>query len=68
VTLLILFGIASHLGYLYFIGVAIVAALLIYEHILVSPRDLSRVNEAFFTINGAVGVLLLFFSSLDLYF
>jgi 4-hydroxybenzoate polyprenyltransferase len=68
ISLLILFGIAAGLQYLYFIGVAIVAALLIYEHTLVSPRDLSRVNEAFFTINGAVGVLLLFFSSLDLYF
>jgi 4-hydroxybenzoate polyprenyltransferase len=68
VLFLLAFGAIDHLGWLYFVGVALVAALLVYEHSLVSPRDLRRVNEAFFTINGAVGVLLLFFTSLDLYF
>ncbi len=68
VSLLIAFGIAAISGWLYYVGVAIVAVLLIYEHSLVNPRDLSRVNEAFFTVNGAVGVLLLLFVSLDLFF
>jgi 4-hydroxybenzoate polyprenyltransferase len=68
VLLLTAFGMSTELEMLYYVGVAIVAGLLFYEHTLVSPGDLSRVNEAFFTINGAVGVLLLFFTSLDLYF
>jgi len=45
------------LGALSFAGVALVAGLLIYEHSLVSARDLSRVNAAFFTVNGMVSVL-----------
>lgn len=67
ITLLISFGFYSQLGWWYFAGTAIVAALLFYEHTLVKPDDLSRINEAFFTVNGAVGVLLLVFASLDLY-
>src|SRR5579863_7738281 len=41
-----------HLGALALAGVAAIAALLIYEHSLVKPNDLSRVNAAFFTMNG----------------
>ncbi|HEY7161830.1 MAG TPA: UbiA-like polyprenyltransferase [Acidobacteriota bacterium] len=67
-TLLVAFGIAAGSGWLYYIGVTFVAVLLIYEHSLVNALDLSRVNEAFFTVNGAVGVLLLLFVSLDLFF
>src|SRR5690606_3328343 len=40
-----------HLGLIYLIGVALVAVLLIYEHFLVSPHDLTRVNQAFFNVN-----------------
>jgi len=40
----------------YLAGVAGVAALLVYEHSLVRPDDLSRVNAAFFTVNGWIGV------------
>ena len=47
------------------IGVALVAALLIYEHSLVSARDLSRVNAAFFTVNGVVSVLFFVFWATD---
>ena len=67
ILFLILFGNQASLGLWYFAGVAIVAGLLLYEHTLVAPDDLSRVNEAFFTVNGLVSVLLLFFCSLDLY-
>lgn len=45
------------LGLLAYVGVALVAALLVVEHRLVSPTDLSRVNAAFFTVNGVVGLL-----------
>jgi 4-hydroxybenzoate polyprenyltransferase len=65
--LLGLFGLKAGLGAWYFSGVALVTILLIYEHTLVAPNNLSRVNEAFFTVNGLVSVLLLLFSSLDLY-
>ena len=65
--LLAVFGLKAGLGLWYFAGVALVAALLIYEHMLVAPNDLSRVNEAFFAVNGLISVLLLLFSTLDLY-
>jgi 4-hydroxybenzoate polyprenyltransferase len=68
VILLFFFGRFSDLGWIYFSGVAVVALMLLYEHTLVHPTDLSRVNEAFFTVNGLISVLLLVFSSLDLYF
>jgi 4-hydroxybenzoate polyprenyltransferase len=53
------------LGWLSWIGIAVVAALLIYEHSLVSADDLSRVNAAFFTVNGFVSVLFFLFWAAD---
>ncbi len=50
-------GITAQLGGLYFAGVVGVALLLIIENALVSPQNLSRVNLAFFTVNGIVGVV-----------
>jgi 4-hydroxybenzoate polyprenyltransferase len=47
------------LGWLYWAGVLVVAALLIYEHSLVSPQDLSRLDVAFFNVNGYIAVILL---------
>ena len=47
----------EHLGWIAFAGLAAVALLLAYEHALVKPSDLSRINAAFFTINGYVSVL-----------
>lgn len=44
------------LGVLYLVGVAAVALLLLYEHWLVRPDDLSRINRAFFQVNGVIGV------------
>ena len=52
---------ALHLGALAIMGVAIVGALLSYEHSLVSHRDLSRLNAAFFTMNGVISVVYLLF-------
>ncbi len=55
-----------HLGALSLVGVAAVAALLSYEHSLVKPTDLSRVNAAFFTVNGYVSVLFFVFWAADI--
>lgn len=54
------------LGWIYWIGIAAVAVLLIYEHAIVRPDDLSRVNLAFFHINTIVGIGLFLVTTLDL--
>lgn len=51
-------GWTAGLGALYYTGVAVVALLLAVENALVSPGDLRRVNVAFFTVNGVVGLVL----------
>ncbi len=51
-------GLSAGLGWLYGIGLALVALLLIVEHALVRADDLSRINLAFFTVNGIVGLVL----------
>ena len=56
------------LGTLSLAGIAAVAALLAYEHSLVKPHDLSRVNAAFFTMNGYVSVLFFLFWAADILF
>jgi 4-hydroxybenzoate polyprenyltransferase len=57
VALLAAVGFGLHLGTLYWLGVAAVAALLAYEHALVRPGDLRRLNAAFFTMNGIISVV-----------
>jgi len=54
------------LGWFYGGGVAIVAALLAYEHFVVRPDDLSRVNLAFFNVNAVVSIGLLIVGAIDL--
>jgi 4-hydroxybenzoate polyprenyltransferase len=54
-----LLGWTLGLGFLYWAGVAVVAGLLVYEHSLVSPGDLSRLDVAFFNVNGYIAVILL---------
>jgi 4-hydroxybenzoate polyprenyltransferase len=56
-----------HLGALALAGVAAVVTLLLYEHSLVKADDLSRVNAAFFTMNGYVSVLFLIFWAADIF-
>jgi 4-hydroxybenzoate polyprenyltransferase len=53
-------------GALYFVGVVIAGALLIAEHLLVSPTDLTKVGLAFFTINGIISLLVGLLGILDL--
>jgi 4-hydroxybenzoate polyprenyltransferase len=56
------FGDAAGLGWLWALGVALTAAVLLYEHAIVRPGDLSRVNRAFFTANGVIGIVLFAFA------
>lgn len=65
VLLLAACGFAVGMGSWYFAGVGVVTALLMHEHRLVSPDDLSRMDAAFFTMNGWVSVTLLAFTWLD---
>jgi 4-hydroxybenzoate polyprenyltransferase len=59
-------GLVYPLGPIYFLGVAAVAALLIYEHALVRPDDLTRVNVAFFQVNVVISMGLLVVTVVDL--
>ena len=65
--LLLLVGMLTleRLGWVSFAGTLLVAVLLWYEHSLVRPEDLSRVNASFFTVNGCISVLLLITVGLD---
>jgi 4-hydroxybenzoate polyprenyltransferase len=66
--LVVLYFVARpHLGPAYLAGAAAVAALLIYEHWLVRPDDLSRVNKAFFQVNAVISVGLLLAVVIDVF-
>jgi len=54
-----------HTGFLYYIGIAFFCSMLIYQHLLVKPTDLSRVNFAFMTTNGIASVVFATFFLLD---
>jgi 4-hydroxybenzoate polyprenyltransferase len=54
-------GLGLGLGWLYWVGVAVVASLLAYEHFLVRPGDLRRLDAAFFTVNGVISVVFFLF-------
>lgn len=56
----------AQLGSLSLAGLGLVAGLLIYEHSLIKPSDLSRVNTAFFTVNGWISILLFVTTSADI--
>jgi 4-hydroxybenzoate polyprenyltransferase len=60
-------GIYGQFGILYWCGVAVFIGLLVYQHILVKPNDLSKVNMAFFTTNGIASVVFAIFVILDLF-
>jgi 4-hydroxybenzoate polyprenyltransferase len=65
--LLVWFARLFHFGVAGWLGVAAVALLLAYEHSLVSPRDLRRLNAAFFTMNGVIALVFLGFVAADLW-
>ena len=60
------FGAAAGLGWLWWTGVVLTALVLTYEHTIVRAHDLSRVNRAFFTANGVIGIGLFGFALADL--
>lgn len=66
VILLALVFLKAGLGVLSLAGLGLVTILLGYEHSLVRPKDLSRVNAAFFTINGWISVLLFVITGMDI--
>ncbi|MEH1056071.1 menaquinone biosynthesis prenyltransferase MqnP [Micromonospora sp. CPCC 206171] len=65
-ALFIWFGALVGFGWLWWIGLAFTALAFGYQHVVVSPTDLSKVNRAFFTANGFVGIALFLFALLDL--
>jgi 4-hydroxybenzoate polyprenyltransferase len=65
VLLLVLAGLGLDVGVAYWLGVAAVAALLGYEHSLVRPGDLKRLDAAFFTVNGVISIVFLCFVLAD---
>ena len=65
VALLIVAGLGLDVGLLYWFGVAAVATLLVYEHSLVGPGDLRRLDAAFFTTNGVISITFFAFILAD---
>ncbi|RSL15867.1 4-hydroxybenzoate polyprenyltransferase [Edaphobacter aggregans] len=59
--LVVLFG----LGKVAIVGVVLVALLLLYEHLIISPQDMRRMNAAFFTLNGVISVVFFGFVAVD---
>ncbi|HTO74331.1 MAG TPA: UbiA-like polyprenyltransferase [Gemmatimonadales bacterium] len=62
---LLLFGWGAGFGTWYYAGVAVAAAILAWEHQLVKPGDLSRLDAAFFTMNGVMSVTVFLFALVD---
>jgi 4-hydroxybenzoate polyprenyltransferase len=60
--LVVLFG----LGKIAMVGIVVVAVLLLYEHMIISPGDLRRMNAAFFTLNGVISVVFFGFVAADI--
>ena len=57
VAALLAAGHAAGLGWIYLAGMAVVIAMLVWEHAILRPSDLSRLNVAFFNLNGYVSVV-----------
>jgi 4-hydroxybenzoate polyprenyltransferase len=66
-ALLVWFGLLFHFRVIGWLGIGAVGLLLAYEHSLVSPRDLRRLNAAFFTMNGVIATVFLAFVAADLW-
>jgi 4-hydroxybenzoate polyprenyltransferase len=65
VALLALAGVGLGVSVLYWLGIVATAALLVYEHSIVRPGDLRRLDAAFFTLNGIISVVFFAFVALD---
>ncbi|MCK2142871.1 4-hydroxybenzoate octaprenyltransferase [Streptomyces sp. WAC00276] len=64
--LFVWYGLLTDAGVLFWTGLVVVAAAFVYEHSIVRPHDLSRLNRAFFTTNGFIGISLFVFAFADL--
>jgi 4-hydroxybenzoate polyprenyltransferase len=65
VLLLLILSFSEGLGAIYLLGVVVVTGLLLYEHLLVRPDDLSRLDAAFFNMNGYISVTIFLFTLAD---
>ncbi|MGW1075564.1 menaquinone biosynthesis prenyltransferase MqnP [Streptomyces sp. NPDC002537] len=65
-ALFVWYALATRAGAFFWVGLVVVAAAFLYEHTIVKPHDLSRLNRAFFTVNGVIGICLFVFALLDL--
>ncbi|GAA2510682.1 menaquinone biosynthesis prenyltransferase MqnP [Pilimelia columellifera] len=65
-ALFVWFGELVGFGWWWWLGLAVAAVAFVYQHVVVTPSDLSRVNRAFFTANGFVGIALFAFALADL--
>jgi 4-hydroxybenzoate polyprenyltransferase len=65
IALLLSLLLVPGLGWIYLLGVVVVSGLLIYEHLLVKPDDLSRLDAAFFNMNGYISVTIFLFTLVD---
>ncbi|RYJ20055.1 4-hydroxybenzoate polyprenyltransferase [Streptomyces sp. L-9-10] len=66
VALLVWYALATDAGAFFWTGLAVVAGAFLYEHTIVKPDDLSRLNRAFFSVNGFIGIALFVAALLDL--
>ncbi|MEU5580446.1 menaquinone biosynthesis prenyltransferase MqnP [Streptomyces huasconensis] len=65
-ALLVWYAADTGAGIFFWLGLAVVAGAFVYEHSIVRPRDLSRLNRAFFQVNGFIGIALFACALLDL--
>jgi 4-hydroxybenzoate polyprenyltransferase len=65
VALLVVVGAGLSVDFWYWLGVVVVAVLLVYEHVIVRPDDLRRLDAAFFTVNGVLSIAFAVFVALD---
>ncbi|MEV7420522.1 menaquinone biosynthesis prenyltransferase MqnP [Streptomyces sp. NPDC089919] len=65
-ALLAWYAVATDGGVLLWLGLLVVAGAFLYEHSIVTPKDLSRLNRAFFTVNGFIGIALFLCALADL--
>lgn len=66
--LIVLLYFAGDFGFLYIVGASFFTSLLIYQHLIVKPSDISRLNAAFFTSNGVASAIFALFAISDLLF
>jgi 4-hydroxybenzoate polyprenyltransferase len=65
VALLLLLPLGLPLGWLYYVGIAVISGMIAWEHQLVKPQDLSKLNAAFFNMNGYISVTIFAFTLAD---